>query len=166
LASIGQVLHASLNQRIGALPEAWTGTLPVSPTRPGPGRTWLAVVGAHLSGQPLNRELTDLNARFVRAAHTAARYLLYALDTKPEKPGLVHAVHPGDGERIEIEVWELDIAAFGAFVARIPSPLGIGTIELEDQTRVQGFVCEHALVQGARDITAYGGWRAYLRSRA
>ena len=165
LASIGQALHASLNQRIGALPEPWTGTLPASPTRPAPGRTWLAVVGAHLSGQPLNRELTDLNARFVRAAHTAARYLLYALDTTPEKPGLVHATDPGDGERIELEVWELDIAAFGAFVARIPSPLGIGTIELEDETRVQGFVCEHALVQGARDITAYGGWRAYLRSR-
>jgi allophanate hydrolase len=165
LASIGQALHASLNQRIGALPEPWTGTLASSPQRPAPGRTWLAVVGAHLSGQPLNRELTDLNARFVRAAHTAGCYLLYALDTTPEKPGLVRAVDPGDGERIELEVWELDIAAFGGFVARIPSPLGIGTIELEDKTRVQGFVCEHVLVQGARDITAYGGWRAYLRSR-
>lgn len=166
LASIGQALHARLNQRTGASAEPWTGAVPVRSARPAPGRTYLAVVGAHLSGQPLNRELTDLGARFVRATHTAACYLLYALDTTPEKPGLVRAAEPGDGERIELEVWELDLAAFGAFVARIPSPLGIGTIQLEDDTFVQGFVCEHALVHGARDITAYGGWRAYLRSRS
>jgi allophanate hydrolase len=90
---------------------------------------------------------------------------LYALDTTPEKPGLVRSAEPGDGGRIELEVWELDVAAFGAFVARIPAPLGIGTLDLDDGTQVQGFVCEHARVQSARDITAYGGWRAYLRSR-
>ena len=165
LASIGQSLHAKLNERIGALPEAWSGSAPSATGRPAPGRTWLAVVGAHLSGQPLNRELTDLSARFIRAGHTAACYLLYALDTTPEKPGLVRSAEHGDGERIELEVWELDVAAFGAFVARIPAPLGIGTIELDDGTQVQGFVCESARIQGARDITAYGGWRAYLRSR-
>jgi allophanate hydrolase len=165
LASVGQALHASLNERVGALPEAWTGSVPSAPPRPAPGRAWLAVVGAHLSGQPLNRELTELGARFVREAHTAACYLLYALDTTPAKPGLVRSAEPGDGERIELEVWELDVAAFGAFVARIPAPLGIGTVELDDGAQVQGFVCEHAGVQNARDITAYGGWRAYLRSR-
>jgi allophanate hydrolase len=165
LASVGQALHARLNERVGALPEPWQGNLPSAPARPSAGRTWLAVCGAHLSGQPLNRELTELGARFVRAAHTASCYLLYALDTTPEKPGLVRAVEPGDGERIELEVWELDVADFGAFVSRIPSPLGIGTIELEDGVQVQGFLCEYARVQGARDITAYGGWRAYLKSR-
>ena len=165
LASIGQALHATLNERVGALPEAWSGNLPSAPGRPAPGRTWLAVVGAHLSGQPLNRELTDLGARFIRAGHTAACYLLYALDTTPEKPGLVRSPEPGDGEHIELEVWELDLAAFGAFVARIPAPLAIGTVELDDGTQVQGFVSEPARIQGARDITAYGGWRAYLRSR-
>ena len=165
LASIGQALHASLNRSVGALPEFWAGTLPVAPTRPRPGHTWLAVVGAHLSGQPLNRELTELGGRFVRAGHTAPSYRLFALDTTPEKPGLVRAAEPGDGDRVELEVWELDFAAFGAFVARIPSPLGIGTLDMDDGTRVQGFLCEHALVQSARDITAYGGWRAYLKSR-
>jgi len=165
LASIGQALHATLNDRVGALPDAWSGSAPGATGRPAPGRTWLAVVGAHLSGQPLNRELTDLGARFVRAGHTGACYLLYALDTTPEKPGLVRSSEPGDGERVELEVWELDVAAFGAFVARIPAPLGIGTIDLDDGTQVQGFVCEPARIQGARDITAYGGWRAYLRSR-
>jgi allophanate hydrolase len=165
LASVGQALHASLNERVGALPEAWSGSAPSSSARPAPGRAWLAVVGAHLSGQPLNRELTELGARFVRAGRTAASYLLYALDTTPAKPGLVRSSDAGDGEHIELEVWELDVAAFGAFIARIPSPLGIGTIELDDGALVQGFVCEHAGVQNARDITAYGGWRAYLKSR-
>jgi allophanate hydrolase len=166
LASVGQTLHASLNSHVGALPEPWTGTLPTARARPLPGHTWLAVVGAHLSGQPLNRELTDLDARFVRDGHTAANYLLYALDTTPEKPGLVRAEDPADGARIELEVWELTLAAFGAFVARIPSPLGIGTIELDDGAEVQGFLCEYARVQRSRDITAYGGWRAYRRSRS
>jgi allophanate hydrolase len=140
--------------------------LPTARARPRPGHTWLAVVGAHLSGQPLNRELTELGARFVRDGHTATNYLLYALDTTPEKPGLVRAEDPADGARIELEVWELTLAAFGAFVARIPSPLGIGTIELDDGAEVQGFLCEYARVQRSRDITAYGGWRAYRRSRS
>jgi allophanate hydrolase len=166
LASIGQALQTNLNQRLGAAAEAWSGMPPLAATGPAAkGRTRLAVVGAHLTGQPLNRELTELGGRLVRSGHTAACYLLYALDTTPEKPGLVRAADPGDGERIELEVWELDTAAFGAFVSRIPAPLGIATIDLDDGTQVQGFSCEHARVQSARDITAYGGWRAYLKSR-
>jgi allophanate hydrolase len=169
LASVGRVLHARLNRTLGALPVLWTADQPVmgsASKRPPVGHTWLAVVGAHLSGQPLNRELTELGARFVRTGHTAPQYLLYALQTSPEKPGLVRAAaDAGDGERIEVEVWELGLAAFGEFVAGIAPPLGIHTIDLDDGSQVQGFTCEQGRVGSARDITAYGGWRAYLKSR-
>ena len=124
----------------------------------------LAVVGAHLTGQPLNHELTGRGARLVRAARTAPEYRLYALaGTAPAKPGLVR-VRPGQGRTIEVEVWELEEAAFGAFVAAVPPPLTIGTLRLDDGGEVKGFLCEPLAVEGARDITALGGWRRYLAS--
>ena len=119
----------------------------------------VAVVGAHLSGMPLNHQLTDKGARLVRATRTAPVYRLYALD---QKPGLVR-VGEG-GASIELEVWELPARHFGVFVAQIPPPLGIGTLELEDGSRVQGFLCEHYAVGGWPDITAHGGWRTYCAS--
>jgi allophanate hydrolase len=122
----------------------------------------LAVVGAHLTGQPLNHQLTSRGARLVRTTRTAAGYRLYALrGTTPPKPGLVRG--DGDGTGPEVEVWELGLAAFGAFTAEVPPPLGIGTVTLADGTAVKGFVCEPAGLEGAEDITAHGGWRAYLR---
>jgi allophanate hydrolase len=121
-------------------------------------------VGAHLAGQPLNHQLTERAARFVRTCRTAPVYRLYALPgTQPPKPGLVRAT---PGAAIEVEVWALTAAHFGTFVAGIPGPLGIGTLELEDGTRVQGFVCEGYAVAGARDISSYGGWRAFLADPA
>jgi allophanate hydrolase len=123
----------------------------------------LAVVGAHLTGQPLNKQLTERDGRLVRAHRTAPGYSLYALDTKPAKPGLVY---DGVGQGlIELEIWELDAAGFGSFVAEIPAPLGIGTVRLEDGSAVKGFLCESHAVTGARDITAFGGWRAWLAER-
>jgi allophanate hydrolase len=105
----------------------------------------------------------SLGGRLVRAARTAPQYQLYALPgTTPPKPGLVRVA--ADGAAIEVEVWELPVEGFGRFVAAIPAPLGIGTIGLEDGSQVQGFLCEAAAVAGARDITACGGWRAFLRS--
>jgi allophanate hydrolase len=124
----------------------------------------LAVVGAHLSGQPLNHQMVALDARLVRTCRTAPCYLLYALPgTKPPKPGLVRS-DAGDGGPIELEIWEMSVGAFGRFVAVIPPPLGIGAIELEDREQVKGFLCESYAVRGARDITRYGGWRAFLNS--
>jgi allophanate hydrolase len=125
--------------------------------------TLLAVVGAHLSGQPLNHQLTDRDAALVRTTATAPVYRFHALDTEPPKPGLVRvASDDGGAGSIEVEVWELDDAGFGSFVALVPPPLCIGTVELLDGTQVKGFLCEpHALVD-APDITATGGWRAYL----
>ncbi|HZP30296.1 MAG TPA: allophanate hydrolase [Acidimicrobiia bacterium] len=124
----------------------------------------LAVVGAHLRGQPLEHQLTRLGARFGRTARTAATYRLYALaGTTPPKPGLVR-VEAG-GAAVEVETWALTPEAFGAFVADVPGPLCIGTVELDDGSMPKGFLCEAHAVAGADDITGFGGWRAYLASR-
>ena len=123
----------------------------------------LAVVGAHLTGMPLNHQLTSREAVFVERCRTATTYQLYALaNTAPPKPGLVKAVTAG--APIEVELWDVPLDRFGSFVAEIPAPLGIGSLELEDGRVVKGFICEPIGLQGARDITAFGGWRAYLAS--
>ncbi len=124
----------------------------------------LAVVGAHLSGEPLNHQLVGLGARLVETINTAPGYRLFALpDTEPAKPGLVGG-GPADGPGIELEIWELPLEGFGALVAGVPAPLCIGTVVLEDGRRVKGFLCEADAVAGAPDITSYGGWRAYRAS--
>jgi allophanate hydrolase len=124
----------------------------------------LAVVGAHLSGMPLHWQLTSRDARLVRATRTARAYRLYAMaGQNPPKPALAHA--GADGGSIELEIYELDVAAFGSFVAEVPAPLAIGTVMLEDGTTVKGFVAEPRALVGAQDITAFGGWRAYLAAR-
>jgi allophanate hydrolase len=125
----------------------------------------LAVCGAHLSGLPLNGQLTGLGATLVKAVQTAPLYRLFALPgTTPPKPGLVRVAE--QGAAIAVEVWELPTAAYGHFVAAIPAPLGIGTITLEDGSTVQGFLCEAVATAGARDVTSFGGWRAYLASKS
>ena len=124
---------------------------------------WLAiaVVGAHLTGMPLNHELTRPGGIKLAETTTLHGYRLYALPgTVPPKPGLIR--DPGFvGPGIAVEVWALPAAAFGAFVARIPAPLGIGKLSLADGAQVSGFLCETHAIQGAEDITSYGGWRAY-----
>jgi allophanate hydrolase len=124
-------------------------------------RIEVAVVGAHLSGLPLNHQLTSLGGTFLRAAETAPDYRLHALpNTTPPKPGLLRAAT--GGKAIAVEIWSLDAAAFGTFVANIPSPLGIGTLKLADGTEAKGFLVEAVAVEGARDISAFGGWRNFL----
>ncbi|MCC5844475.1 MAG: allophanate hydrolase [Verrucomicrobia bacterium] len=125
----------------------------------------LAVVGAHLRGMALHGQLETLNARFLRAARTAPCYRLYALaETNPPKPGLLRVAE--GGAAIEIELYELTPAAFGEFVANIPAPLGIGTLQLEDGGRVKGFLCEPEGLRGAEDITHHGGWRGFTTATA
>jgi allophanate hydrolase len=124
-----------------------------------PRRTRLAVVGAHLSGQPLNHQLLDLGARLVAATTTAPAYRLFDLGTAPARPGMVR--EPSGGSAIELEVWELDAPGLGAFVPRVPAPLVIGSVELADGSVVPGFLCEQHAVNSALDITSFGGWRAY-----
>ena len=121
----------------------------------------LAVVGAHLTGEPLNGQLTDLGARLARSCRTAPLYRLFALpDATPPKPGMVR-VGEG-GHAIEIEIWELPRASFGAFFANVRPPLCIGTVEADDGEKVAGFLCEAHAVAGARDISALGGWRRFV----
>jgi allophanate hydrolase len=164
LAGIGRVLHAAAGLTMGASTHrvpALDG--PVS----GPRADWIrvAVVGAHLSGLPLNYQLTTRGARLIGATHTAPHYRLHALPgTVPPKPGLVR-IGDGAGAKIAVEVWEVPAAAFGSFVDEIAPPLGIGTLVLEDGTAVKGFVAEAYACAGAPDISQHGGWRAYLASQ-
>ncbi|WP_084917528.1 allophanate hydrolase [Pseudomonas syringae] len=120
----------------------------------------VAVVGAHLVGQPLNWQLLEGSARLLRTTTTSADYRLYALaGTSPPKPGLVRVA--AEGASIEVEVWEMPMSQFGAFVAAIPAPLGIGSLQLADGAWVKGFICEPGGLEGALDITNFKGWRAY-----
>jgi allophanate hydrolase len=166
LLALGDQLHRAAGVALGA-----TG-LPMPPDAPSFTATTrdttmvkVAVVGAHLSGQPLNHQLTDLGARLDRSCKTAAVYKLVALPgTVPPKPGLIRTTEGGGA--IDVEVWEMTDEAFGKFVAAIPPPLGIGTLQLEDNQQVKGFLCESYAVAGARDITHFGGWRAFLGAAA
>jgi len=124
----------------------------------------VAVVGAHLTGQPLNYQLLERGARFLKRCRTASRYRLYALpNTTPPKPGLAK-LPTNEGKGIAVEVWSMPTSQFGSFVSLIPAPLGIGTLELDDGEQVNGFVCEPYGLEGALDISSFGGWVAYLES--
>jgi allophanate hydrolase len=152
---------AAIEARFGAS----TTPPPQTKSRPPGHQIEIAVVGAHLSGLPLNRELVELGAAFSREVETTADYRLFALTgSNPPKPGLLR-VGDGAGAAIKAEVWTLDRAGFGAFVAKIPPPLGIGTLRLKDGGSVKGFLVEAEAVKTAEDISRFGGWRAYLKSR-
>jgi allophanate hydrolase len=145
--------------RLLELGRSFIAEAPVS-AAPAPGCVWLAVAGAHLSGQPLNHELTSRGAQRIRTTKTAPEYRLFALDTVPPKPGLVYA--PGEAAHaIEVEIWELTREAFGSFVAAIPAPMTIGMTKLSDGSWVKGFTCEPYALEGARDISQFGGWLAF-----
>ena len=163
VAAIADAHHRKLGGRLGATKcEVPQGSEPTAVVQED--RVRLAVVGAHLSGQPLNGELTATGASLVCATRTSPRYRLFALPSQsPPKPGLIRA--PDDGRGIEVEVWQLDATAFGRFVAKVQAPLCIGSIETADGAWVHGFLCEAHAIQGAEDISEWGGWRAYLQSR-
>ena len=124
----------------------------------------VAVVGAHLTGMPLNSQLTERGATLLESTVTAPAYKLFALaNTTPPKPGLKRVAE--GGASIIVELWSMPVEHFGSFVALIPSPLGIGTLELADGRLVKGFICEPWALDDAVDITSFGGWRAYMASR-
>ena len=128
-------------------------------------RVSIAVVGAHMSGLPLNGQLTALGGRLESAAVSAPIYRLYALPGGPPfRPGMVRTADGGGA--VELEIWSLPSAAVGAFVSQIPAPLGIGTVVLGNGSTVLGFLCESHATADAHDITGMGGWRAYLKSLA
>jgi allophanate hydrolase len=162
LASVGDALHRSLgNVKLGATSSPLSSTPAAAAEVTHTKFVRVAVVGAHLTGQPLNAQLVERNATLLKIARTAAGYRLYALaNTSPPKPGLVFdGTGPGN---IEVEIWEMEEGAFGSFVALIPAPLGIGTLTLADGSTVKGFLCESHAIRDAEDITGFGGWRAWL----
>lgn len=161
LASLGKRWQQSLDLTLGA-----TGRrLPApAPAAQAPGSVRVAVVGAHLTGMPLNFQLTSRDAVLVEQTLTASDYRLYALPgTVPPKPGLARSQ---EGSAIIVELWDIPLARFGEFVAEIPAPLGIGNLQLADGRWVKGFICEPLAIEGARDITAFGGWRAFIASQS
>jgi allophanate hydrolase len=123
----------------------------------------IAVVGAHLSGLPLNKQLLERGAHLRERTRTAARYRLFALPaTQPPKPGMQRCAE--GGAAIDVEVWDMPLTQLGSFLALVPSPLCLGSVELADGRFVHGFLCEAHALQSARDISPFGGWRAYLES--
>jgi allophanate hydrolase len=164
LASIGRAFHADTALTMGAKGLKQPPLAPLA--NDAKDEIAIAVVGAHLSGMALNSELKALGGRLLKAASTAPDYKLYALKgTTPPKPGMLR-VEAGAGSSIELELWALSPASFGVFVAAIPTPLSIGTIRLADGSSVQGFLVEAEAVGGARDISKFGGWRAFMAEAA
>jgi allophanate hydrolase len=165
LAAFGQHWQRAIGLPLGATGRAAEGALGADTAVAEPPRAVrIAVVGAHLTGMPLNHQLTAHGARFVERCRTAACYRLFALrGTAPRKPGLVRHEQ---GASIEVELWDLPATEVGSFLAESPAPLGLGTLELADGRTVKGFICEPYGLEGAEDITAYGGWRAFLAASA
>ncbi len=164
LASIGRVFQADTKLTLGARRVPQPPLADLSARLSGD-EIAIAVVGAHLSGMVLNGELKALGARLLEATATAPDYRLYALNTSPPKPGMLR-VKAGTGTSIELEIWALPAASFGKFVAAVPPPLSIGTVRLRDDRGVKGFIVEVADIDGAREISAFGGWRAFVAEAA
>lgn len=161
LIAFGKKWHASTQLPLGSTNKQQPKLIATNESPKGYVR--LAVVGAHLTGMPLNVQLQERKALFIESTFTAKNYRLYALpNTTPPKPGLIRT--EGDGAEIIVELWDVPVQHFGSFVALIPAPLGIGTLTLKDGRDVKGFICEGAAVNGAKDITHLGGWRAYIKS--
>ncbi|MGJ4907414.1 allophanate hydrolase [Bradyrhizobium sp. HKCCYLS2033] len=163
LASLGRAFHADTALPVGAKSIPLPPLAPVSPSLHGD-EIAIVVVGAHLSGMALNHELTSLGGRLLEATTTAPDYKLYALSTTPPKPGMLR-IDDDKGSAMAVEIWALSAAGFGQFVNLIPPPLSIGTIRLTDGRTAKGFLVEPAALDGARDISEFGGWRAYMAQK-
>lgn len=163
-ASVARGFEMDCDRVMGATAHPVPAPTPLAPAASD--QIELAVCGAHMSGLPLNWQLADRGAHFVRKAETAAKYKFYALaGGPPARPGLVRS-EAGDAASISLEIWSLPKTAFGSFMEGVPAPLGIGSIELSDGALVKGFICESAGLDGAVDITSLGDWRTYLSKMA
>jgi allophanate hydrolase len=164
LLQLGDRLHRALITNIAASERLLADTPAFIPKLPVATHLPMVVVGAHLSGQPLNYQLTERGAKLLETSRTTVAYRLYALaNTTPAKPGLVF--EPGfQGPGIEVEVWDMPIESVGSFLALIPPPLSIGNVRLENGRVVKGFLCEGFAVGSSQEITHLGGWRAYRAS--
>jgi allophanate hydrolase len=116
------------------------------------------VVGAHLSGEPLNHQLVERGGRLLRRTRTGPTYRLHRLAGSPERPTLVPSAEPG-GRGFEAEVWELPPAGLGELVGLVPAPLALGQVELADGSRLPGFVYAGSGVDLGEDLSGLAGWR-------
>ena len=165
LLVVADRLHRKLATELGGSKRALAATPPLSLSGAPHRCTLMAVVGAHLTGQPLNWQLTTRKARLVRTTRTRSDYRLYALpNTTPPKPGLVYSPGFSLGRESSLEIWAMPEDTVGTFLNGIPAPLSLGTVLLGDGTSVKGFLCEPAGIDGAQEITELGGWRAYMQS--
>ncbi len=166
LIALGDKLHRRMNKKLGGSSRSLSQTPRVSHHRESYGCVLIAVVGAHLTDQPLNWQLCDRKARRVERTTTTAEYKLYALpNSTPAKPALVYSPGTG-GAMIVVEVWAVPEDTIGSFLQGIPAPLCLGTVRLVSGQQVKGFLCEPYGLNGATEITEYGGWEAYLSSRS
>lgn len=162
LLHLAQRLQQAYSLPLGATGIALSQNIPFRATRSG--QVQIAVCGAHLSGLPLNDQLTSRQGRLVISTTTSPDYRLYVLPGKvPKRPGLIRVNLHEQGVAVEVEVWELPMRELGSFVANIPTPLGIGTLTLANGETVQGFLCERYAINNAKDISHWGGWRHYLQ---
>ena len=160
VASLARYFETDCERTLGASKFALTDPpdLPVKVSD----RIELAVCGAHMSGLPLNAQLTDLGATFVREAKTASKYHFYALaGGPPARPGLIRS-EEANAASIVLEIWSIPQSQVGALLEQIPAPLGVGSIELSDNSWVKGFLCEKSGIEGATDISHFGNWRKFL----
>lgn len=168
LSDIGGAIHRDADVTMGATGVALPAARETSDKQaPGEDTLLIAVNGAHMRGLPLNHQILELGGTFLREDRTAQCYRLYALeDFSPIRPGMVRTADPAAGASIALEVWALPTEAIGSLLARIPAPLGLGTLTLASGDPVKGFVCEAAAASStaAKDITAHGGWRSYLEA--
>jgi gamma-glutamylcyclotransferase (GGCT)/AIG2-like uncharacterized protein YtfP len=121
----------------------------------------LAVNGTLMRGLELNRNLLEAGATFVRETRTAPSYRLWSIGDR--HPAMMR-VEAG-GAAIALEVWSLPPEGLASILLKEPPGLCIGKVRLEDGSETLGVLGEPALCQGQREITTYGGWRAYLASR-
>jgi allophanate hydrolase len=164
LLQLADRLHRKLAITLGGSERLLASTPVLSIPDTPSGCIRIAVVGAHLTGQPLNWQLTSRRGRLLETVRTQADYRLFALkETTPPKPGLIHA--PGfQGLGIEVEIWALPENTVGSFIDNIPPPLTIGNIRLVNGKWVKGFLVEPSAVEHATEISEFGGWRNYLRA--
>jgi allophanate hydrolase len=163
LLAVADRLHRAADVPLGALSVAIPPSVATVPVNTPEDRIAVAVCGAHMEGLPLNQQLTSRNATLVIRTRTAPKYKFFALPGgPPHRPGLVRVAT--GGAAVEVEVWSVPASLFGSFVAGIPTPLGIGRVELESGEQVPGFLCESYAAATGADITALGGWRQYLAS--
>ncbi len=157
---------AGHDDTVALLAARWLGEEPIAP-RMRPESVRVAVAGAHLSGQPLNADLVGRGATLVRTTRMAPGYRMYLVDGPLPRPGVTRLPGSGAcrGAGPEVEVWQLPAHAFAGFASTVAPPLALGPVDLADGERVLGFVCTADGVDLARDITGYGGWRAYLAAQ-